>query len=67
MVVFRDITEEKSERLRVKRELAALTWVGRIREALDEDRLVLYSQPIVPLTGGQPERGASAPHGRPER
>ena len=54
VVVFRDITDEKSERLRVKRELAALSWVGRIREALDEDRLVLYSQPIVPLKGGNP-------------
>ena len=54
MIVFRDISAEKSERLRVKRELAALTWVGRIREALDENRLVLYSQPIVPLNGGQP-------------
>ena len=28
------------------------TWVGRIREALDEDRFVLYSQPIVPLANG---------------
>jgi len=54
VVVFRDITEERSERLRVQRELAALTWVGRIREALDEDRLILYSQPIVPLRGGRP-------------
>jgi PAS domain S-box-containing protein len=54
VIVFRDITEEKSERLRVKRELAALTWVGRIREALDENRLILYSQPIVPLRGGEP-------------
>jgi PAS domain S-box-containing protein len=54
VVVFRDITEEKSERLRISRELAALTWVGRIREALDENRLVLYAQPIVPLRGGQP-------------
>ena len=54
VVVFRDITEERSERLRIKRELDALTWVGRIREALDEDRLVLYSQPIVPLTGSRP-------------
>ena len=54
VIVFRDISAEKSERLRVKRELAALTWVGRIREALDESRLVLYSQPIVPLNGGQP-------------
>jgi PAS domain S-box-containing protein len=54
VVVFRDITEEKTERLRVKRELDALSWVGRIREALDEDRLVVYSQPILPLTGGDP-------------
>jgi PAS domain S-box-containing protein len=53
VTVFRDITEEKTVRLRVKRELEALTWVGRIREALDDDRLVLYSQPIVPLTGGE--------------
>ncbi len=35
VVVFRDITEEKSERLRIRRELDALTWVGRIREVLD--------------------------------
>jgi len=54
VVVFRDIAGEKAERLRVTHELAALTWVGRIREALDESRFVLYSQPIVPLRGGQP-------------
>jgi EAL domain-containing protein (putative c-di-GMP-specific phosphodiesterase class I) len=54
VVVFRDVTEEKAEQARVQRELDALTWVGRIRDALDEDRLVLYSQPIVPLSGGQP-------------
>jgi PAS domain S-box-containing protein len=52
VVVFRDITEEKAERLRLKGELAAMTWVEKIREALDEDRLVLFSQPIVPLSGG---------------
>jgi PAS domain S-box-containing protein len=54
VIVFRDITDEKSERLRVKRELTALSWIGRIREAMDENRLTLYSQPIVPLRGGQP-------------
>ncbi len=54
VVVFRDITEERSEYIRVRKELAALTWVGRIREALDEDRFVLYSQSIIPLRGGQP-------------
>lgn len=53
VVVFRDTSEETEERLRRQRDLDALTWVGRVREALDEDRLVLYSQPIVPLAGGQ--------------
>jgi PAS domain S-box-containing protein len=54
VVVFRDMTEAHAERERARLELEALTWVGRIRDALDEDRLVLYSQPIVPLTGGEP-------------
>ncbi|MDP9227710.1 MAG: EAL domain-containing protein [Actinomycetota bacterium] len=53
VVVFRDTTEETEERARRQRELDALTWVGRVREALDEDRFVLYSQPIVPLAGGE--------------
>jgi len=54
VLVFRDISEEKAEETRARRELDALTWVGRIRDALAEDRLVLYSQPIVPLNGGEP-------------
>jgi PAS domain S-box-containing protein len=54
VAVFRDTSEEKAEQDHMKRELDALTWVGRIRDALDEGRLILYSQPIVPLAGGQP-------------
>ena len=54
VVVFRDVTEEKSEEEALRRELAALSWVGRIRDALDEDRLLLYSQPIVPLGRAHP-------------
>lgn len=54
VVVFRDITEQTKERAVLQRELATLSWIGRIRDALDEDRFVLYSQPIVPLTGGRP-------------
>jgi PAS domain S-box-containing protein len=54
VVVFHDTTEERAEEIRAQRELDALTWVGRIRDALDEDRLVLYSQPILPLTGEEP-------------
>ena len=53
VVVFRDITDEKNEQAAVQRELAALSWIGRIRDAIDENRLVLYSQPIVSLTGGR--------------
>ena len=54
VIVFRDVSEERAERTRIARELEALTWVGRIRDALDEDGFVLHSQPIVPLAGGQP-------------
>jgi len=52
VVVFRDTTAETADRLRAQRELNSLSWLGRIRDALDEDRMVLYSQPIIPLTGG---------------
>jgi PAS domain S-box-containing protein len=54
VVVFRDITEHKKEQAALQRELDTLAWVGRIRDAIDEDRFVLYSQPIVPLDGGRP-------------
>jgi PAS domain S-box-containing protein len=53
VVVFRDTTDETAEKARMQRELDALAWVGRVREALDEDRFVLYSQPIVPLAGAK--------------
>jgi PAS domain S-box-containing protein len=56
VVVFRDISAEQAEEVRVKRELDTLAWVGRVRDALDEDRMLLYSQPIVPLTGGRPSQ-----------
>jgi PAS domain S-box-containing protein len=54
VVVFRDTSEEQAEQERTRRELDTLAWVGRIRDAIDEDRLELYSQPIVPLAGGKP-------------
>src|SRR6478752_601014 len=54
VAVFRDITDEKKEQAAAQRELDALTWLGRIRDAIDENRLVLYSQPIVPLGDGRP-------------
>jgi PAS domain S-box-containing protein len=50
VVVFHDTTEERAEQARSQPELNTLTWVGRIRDALDDDRLILYSQPIVSLS-----------------
>ncbi len=52
VVVFRDISKEKAERALVQRELDRVTWVGRIRDALDEQRMVLYAQLIAPLRDG---------------
>ena len=49
VIVFEDITDRAAAQLRVERELEKLAWVGRIRDALDNDRFVLYSQPIVDL------------------
>jgi PAS domain S-box-containing protein len=56
VVVFRHTRLEHAEEDKAKRELDTLVWVGRIRDALDEDRLELYSQPIVPLATGQPSQ-----------
>jgi PAS domain S-box-containing protein len=50
VIVFEDITERANEQLKVERELEKLAWVGRVRDALDNDRFVLYSQPIVDLS-----------------
>jgi PAS domain S-box-containing protein len=47
VVVFGDVSARRAVEQRHKREVETLTWVGRIRDALDEDRLVLYAQPII--------------------
>lgn len=52
VVVFNDISERKERELRLRRELEALSWVGRIRDALEHDRLTLYAQPIVDIASG---------------
>jgi len=49
VVAFHDATAETTAKSQARRELDALTWVGRVRDALQEDRFVLYSQPIIPL------------------
>jgi PAS domain S-box-containing protein len=53
VVVFRDASVDQAERTRVHRELDAVSWIGRTRDAIEDGRLILYSQPIVALTGGR--------------
>ena len=51
--IAHDISDRKAAESRRRAELDMLAWVGRIRDALDNDKLVLFAQPIVDLaTGG---------------
>ena len=47
VVVFGDVSARRAEEQRHRRELETLSWVGRISDALDEDRFVLHAQPII--------------------
>jgi PAS domain S-box-containing protein len=53
VVVFSDITERKREQERTARDLSALTWLTRIRDALEHDRFTLHAQPIIALATGE--------------
>jgi PAS domain S-box-containing protein len=51
--VFTDITERKADRERLESELDSLSWIPKIRDALDEERFILHAQPIVDLATGE--------------
>ena len=48
-----DITERTQREERLEQEVADASWLGRIRDALDEDRFELHAQPIVDLRTGE--------------
>jgi PAS domain S-box-containing protein len=52
VVVFSDITDRKTQEQKMRLQMESATWIGRIREALAEDRFVLHAQPIIELAGG---------------
>jgi PAS domain S-box-containing protein len=49
VVVFSDVSARRAAERHRARERETINWVGRVRDALDEDRLVLYAQPIIDL------------------
>lgn len=48
-----DISEQKEREERLEHDVGDAVWLGRIRDALDEQRLLLYAQPIVDLMTGE--------------
>ncbi|HYZ81956.1 MAG TPA: EAL domain-containing protein [Solirubrobacteraceae bacterium] len=48
-----DITDRKDRETQLAHDVGEAMWLGRIRDALDRDRLVLHAQPIVDLMTGQ--------------
>ncbi len=52
VVIFEDITKRKAEESRIACDRDKLAWAARLREALVEERLELYSQPIVDCADG---------------
>lgn len=48
-----DVTERKQREERLASYTSDALWLGRIRDAIDDSRLVLYAQPIVDLRTGQ--------------
>ncbi len=52
VIVFADVTEQRSTERLAREKLEGLSWIGKIRDALDEERLVPFAQPIVSLASG---------------
>jgi PAS domain S-box-containing protein len=53
VVVFTDATARRAEQAALRRELAGLSWVARVQDALREERFVLHAQPILDLRSGE--------------
>jgi PAS domain S-box-containing protein len=49
VIVFTDATIRQAEQRELRRKLEALSWAGRVQDALREERFVLYAQPILDL------------------
>ncbi len=48
-----DISQQKSREAELESKVAEAGWLSRIRDAIDEDRMVLFAQPIVDLSSGR--------------
>lgn len=53
VIVFADVTEQRRSERGARQKLEGLSWIGKIRDALDHGRLVAFAQPIVSLVSGE--------------
>jgi PAS domain S-box-containing protein len=53
VVVFSDISERKTKERQLRERIEASSCVAGIRDALAEDRFLLYAQPIIDLSTGK--------------
>jgi len=54
VVAHDDITERvSSERAPLERHVETLRWIGRVQEAFEQERFVLYAQPIIDVRSGE--------------
>jgi PAS domain S-box-containing protein len=53
VIAFQDISALQAERERVRAEFGDIAWFEEIRLALEANRFVLYSQPIVSIASGE--------------
>lgn len=49
VVMFRDVSERRAEEKRLQEQLDAVTWAVRVRDALSEERMAVYSAPVLDL------------------
>ncbi|WP_052666852.1 GGDEF domain-containing phosphodiesterase [Nitriliruptor alkaliphilus] len=52
VVSFRDISARRAREDELAEKVEQVVWLGRIREALQDDGFVLYAQPIIDLSTG---------------
>lgn len=52
VIAFRDITVVQAERERLRAQVGDTEWFEDIRQAIADDRLILYGQPIIELATG---------------
>jgi PAS domain S-box-containing protein len=53
VVIVQDVTERKAKERHLERHVETLRWIGRMQEAFEQDRFVLYAQPIIDVCSGE--------------